>query len=100
VTMTMTEIVKRRYETGEYGGTHFRMPSALWAALRESAPPPSPAPLFGAANLDALLGIPIVVDEELPAGTWRLVDTVSKAVLFEGSSVPLVEHPDPREATT
>jgi len=66
---TMTEIVKRRYETGAYGGTHLRMPSALWAELKASAPPPSPAPLFGASLMAEMLAIPIVVDEEVPAGT-------------------------------
>lgn len=85
-TRSITEIVRRRYTTGEYGGTHFRMPSALWAELRETVPPPGPEPLFGGPRLDQLLAIPIVVDDELPAGTWRLVDTATKAVLFEGGT--------------
>lgn len=76
-------IVKHRYETGAYGNAHFRMPSALWAEMRESAPP-RPAPLFGGPALDQLLAIPILVDEDLPARAWQLVDNTSKDVLFEG----------------
>jgi hypothetical protein len=78
-------IVKRRWETGAYGNAHFRLPDDLYRELRESSPPPKPSYLHG-GPLGNLLSIPVVLDEELPPGVWRLVDNSTKEILFEGSA--------------
>jgi hypothetical protein len=85
----ITAIVKRRYETGEYGDAHFRAPCALFDLWREQVPTPPPGtyapPRLPGYSLGDLMGIPVVVDDELPAGVaWRLVDS-SGVVIREGA---------------
>jgi hypothetical protein len=85
----INEIVKRRYETGAYGNAHFKMPRSLWDDLRASMPPAEPEPDWRRAignPLGDFLSIPIVVDDTLPSGTWRLVDSSTGEVLHEGRS--------------
>lgn len=83
----ITAIVKRRYETGAYGGAHFVMTSPFWGAVRGVIPKPEPARMpWDTSRLDALLAIPIVLDDDLTGDEWRLVDTHTKQVLFRGGS--------------
>lgn len=78
---TIKEIVKRRYESGAYGNAHFRMRREDFDVLprepirREFRPDP----------VGDLLSIPVVTDERLPAGQWRLIDNTTEDVLFMGS---------------
>ena len=83
----MTAIVKRRYETGEYGNAHFKVSPDVLSKMREHAPAPQPGPLrgwLGGDLLGVLLAIPVVVDEELPAGTWRLVENGTGRIIHGG----------------
>lgn len=78
-------IVKCRYETGAYGRAHFKMTSPFWEAVRGVIPKPTPARMpWGPPPLDALLAIPIVIDDDLTGDEWRLVDTHTEEILFRG----------------
>ncbi|MEV4416135.1 hypothetical protein [Catellatospora sp. NPDC049609] len=79
---TLTGAMRRHHETGEYHGTHIRVSSATMDSLPRAAPRPAWAP-----NLDALLGLSVVIDDELPLGAWRLVDNRSGEVRLQGTSV-------------
>jgi hypothetical protein len=83
----VTAIVKRRYETGEYGSAHFRMTSAFWDAARTVVPKPAPRMPWESSPLDPLLAIPIMVDDDLGGDEWRLVDIYTDEILFRGGSV-------------
>lgn len=77
---TIKDIVKRRYESGAYGNAHFRMrPEDFDAILRTIRREFRPDPVTD------LLSIPVVTDERLPAGQWRLIDNTTEDVLFMGS---------------
>lgn len=82
----ITTIVKRRYQTGEYASTHFRMTTAYWEAARIPPMPTPPRMPWDPAPLDALLGIPVVVDDDLTGDEWRLVDTHTDEILFRGGT--------------
>lgn len=76
-------IVKKRYETGAYGNTHFEMRredlDTFPREPRRSDFPIPPAPLGD------LLSIPIVIDDALADGQWRLVDNTTNEILFTGT---------------
>jgi hypothetical protein len=84
--------IGRRRQLGEYAGTHFTMTPFAFDCLRAQSPPPLPptAGWEGARRLAQpgavgdLIGIPLVLDPELPADEWRLVDTETGAVLHSG----------------
>lgn len=79
---TMTDLVRHRHDTGAFGGAHFRLDERQMAKLRTLAkpePPPFPAPMGD------IMGIPLVIDAELPANVWRLVDR-DGTVLYEGTT--------------
>lgn len=78
-------ILQRRYETGAHGTCHFRLTPAAWAVVREATPPQPPRQPWMGASLHELLSIPIVLDDELPDGEWRLVDRTKDVVLFSGN---------------
>lgn len=79
-------IVKHRYQTGAYGNAHLKMPRPLWDDVCATAPTPKPEPAWWPGGLDALFGIPIVVDDTLPPGMWRLVDNTTREILQEGKA--------------
>lgn len=81
---TMTDIVRRRFETGEFGRAHFTVTPAMREHLLTLAPDPKPFAIPGTIGLTELLGIPLVVDESLPDGTWQLRDNSTGEVLFVG----------------
>lgn len=90
----ITAIVKRRYETAEYGNAHLRVTSTLAAEMREQVLSARPRPVWRLAQLDDLLAIPIVVDDDqLPDGTrWALVDNTGEILLpsvLRGSRIDL-----------
>jgi hypothetical protein len=84
----VSAIVKRRYETGEFGNVHFKVTPAILAEMKRSAPAPEPEthtpPWSPGYGIGALTGISVLVDEGLPEGTWRLVDNSTGAVVHEG----------------
>jgi hypothetical protein len=82
---TMDSIVKRRYETGEYGGTHFLLARDAWDQIRATAPPVEPAPPWRPPTpMAGLLGIPIRLDDSVPVNEWQLVDNDTAEVLHRG----------------
>lgn len=84
---SLTAIVRERYLTGAYGGTHLRVALATVDELKANHPAMAPPPFpWNGPALSTLLGIPVVVDEEVPEHTWRLIDTATDAVLFEGDA--------------
>jgi hypothetical protein len=81
---TLTDIVRRRYETGEYGNAHFAMSSATVTAIREPTPKTEfKPPAYLGGRFGDLLSIPVRVDETLPEGAWRLVDNSTGDVIVE-----------------
>lgn len=73
----LTAIVRTRYETGSYGDAVFRMATSTWERLKAQYPPPQPTPQtspywFPADPVAGLLGIPFVLDDDLPDGIWQL----------------------------
>ncbi len=82
----ITAIVKRRYETGDYGRAHFRMTTAFREAARTLPRPAPPRMPWDPQPLDALLSIPILVDDDMDGDAWRLVDTNTEEILFRGGS--------------
>lgn len=77
----LSEIARKRYETGAYSNSHLRMTRAALAALCEQIPPP---PTFGLNPLGQLMSIPIRIDESVPAGEWQLADNALDAVIRTG----------------
>lgn len=86
-------IVKRRYETGEYGNAHFKVPVELLDEMRRhvktSKPGSYPMPHLPGYSIGDLMGIPVLVDEDLPEGMWRLVDNSTGAVVHEARYRPV-----------
>lgn len=83
----VTAIVKRRYETGEYGSAHFRMTSTFWDAVRAVLPKPQRRMPWESSPLDPLLSIPVMVDDDMGDDEWRLVDIYTEEIVFRGGSV-------------
>ncbi len=79
----LTEIVKQHYETGCYGAAHLRMQLPSFDEIKRAYRPPAPSPFDG---LQQLMSIPIVVDEDVPAGEWRLVDNSTGETLATGAT--------------
>lgn len=77
--ITLDDIVRRHYETGEYGGVSLRFEPDGWAVLRERFPKPDRS----MAPLGAIFGIRVRLDDTLPKNVWRLVDE-NDTVLHEG----------------
>jgi hypothetical protein len=79
-------LVKERYA---HGHAHLKMPQALWDAMRARAPKREAKPAWMQSPeelLSRLMSIPIVVDDTLADGEWRLVDTDSDEVLRAGTT--------------
>lgn len=86
--ITMTDIVRTRYQTGAYGGTHFRLAAATQDQIRATTPSTTPRPAWMPAPdlMSQYLSIPIVLDETVPVGHWRLVDDADpETVVAEGT---------------
>lgn len=86
--LTIGAILKRRWETGEFGNTHFRLPAADFDKIKASTPKPSePRPDWAPESaMQKLMGIPIVIDDSLPPNSWKLVNTQDPSeVLAEGT---------------
>ncbi len=80
-------IVRDRHTTGSYGSAHFRLNPTLADDMRSQTPPPSlREPAWLGNPIGDLLSIPVRVDNTLPPDTWRLVDTLTGALLFEGTA--------------
>ena len=81
---TMTDIVRHRFETGQFGSAHFTITPAMRERLLKPEPDPKPYAIPGTIGLTELLGIPLVIDESLPDGVWQLRDNTGE-VLYEGA---------------
>lgn len=83
-------LVKRRYLTGDYGNAHLKVTPRLWGRMRADIPSSGTGdtPRLGQQALGDILGIPIVVDFQLPPSAWRLVDNSTGRVLHEGTIPP------------
>lgn len=80
----LDNLVKHRYETGAYGNAHLALSTSAWTAMRaRDLPKPKPK-LPWEPDLMQLLGIPMVVDDDLPDDEWRLVDNTTKQALRSG----------------
>jgi hypothetical protein len=83
---TMTDIVRHRFETGQFGQSRFAITPAMREQLLavKSEPMPYIVPTW---PLGGLLGIPFVVDSSLADNVWQLRDSVTGDVLYEGEGV-------------
>lgn len=82
---SMTDIVRRRFETGEFGHAHFAIGAALRDHLLATAPRSDPKPYAIPPNpLGDLLSIPLVAVEEIAGMTWQLRDNSTGEVLHQG----------------
>lgn len=84
---SLTDIARHRYQTGEYGNAHIQMCTQDWHNTRTARPAPTPPPAWSPEYdpMAQLLSIPIVLDESVPAGRWRLVDNSTRDVITEGT---------------
>lgn len=84
----INEIVKRRYFTGDYGNAHLKVALNVWIEMRATVPSSGSgdgqAHLAILGRLGDILGIPVLVDHQLPPAMWRLVDNSSGNTLAEG----------------
>lgn len=84
--MTLTEVTRRQYETGCYSGAHLWMRKADLDAVKR--PAPVAARYEWARTPDQihseLMAIRVVVDDEMAANTWKLVDNATGEVLRMG----------------
>ena len=78
----MTDIVRHRFETGQFGQARFAITPAMREQLLAAKPDPKPYAI-PPQPLGDLLGIPLFVDESLPDGVWQLRDNTGE-VLYEG----------------
>lgn len=83
----LAAIIRERYETGAHGDVFLRVAPDTWEAIRTATPPRPTKPMWAPIDVDALLQIPIVVDEdgEVPSMAWQLVTFVSKEIRRSGS---------------
>jgi hypothetical protein len=83
--------IGQRRQLGEYAGAHFTMTPFAFDCLRALAPPPPTVGWEGAQRLTLagaagdLIGIPLMLDPDLPDDEWRLVDSQTGEVLRVGS---------------
>jgi hypothetical protein len=80
----LDDLVRERYETGAHGGTHLVVAPDVVESMPRKPRPPVWAPHHAEAVIDGLLGIPILVDQDMGPGAWRLVDTATKKTLRWG----------------
>jgi hypothetical protein len=85
----ISAIVKRRYETGEYGNAHFKVTAPTLDEVRRQVPTPKPGtyspPRLLGYSLGDLMGIPYFVDDGLPPDEWRLIENGTGKILFRGT---------------
>lgn len=105
-TMTLQEICRRRYHFGEFYDTHILMGPTEFAHMRRWAeklerPSFEPDPLLSPDRaMQQLMGIPVVVNPDMPEDTWRLVKNSDHShTLYEGnlSTECPNRNPDPME---
>ena len=72
---SVDEVAMTHYATGAYHGSHLEIAPDV---VKRHEPKPYPDPI------DVLMGIPLVVDESLPEGGWRLIETSTGVTLYEG----------------
>lgn len=88
----LTALIRHHHATGAYGRAHLTMhPVDLAEMMATAAKPERPAFFDPTASLIPLTGLPLVRDEDLPPGTWRLVHNSTGEVLREGT---MDEQPD------
>ncbi len=89
----LTRIARENWEDARHLDAHLRVAPDVRDTMRHATPPPKPRPLFGPDLITALRGIPIVVDPDLPPGTWRLVTNHDHETRQEGT-IHTAEEPD------
>lgn len=80
----LTELLRERHETWAHGHAVLRMSRASLDDFFASRPP-APTPRPWEPQTAWLTGIPVVVDDSVPAGRWRLNTPGTDDVLREGS---------------
>jgi hypothetical protein len=77
-------LIKQHHETGEYGFCHLAMPQTQWGAFRaRDLPRPEPRPAW-APDLGQIMGLPIVLDNDVPHNEWQLRTNESREVVKSG----------------
>lgn len=84
--VTLTDLCKERAETGKYGSARFVMNQLTIDQMIAKYAKPVTVPSWE-WSVNDIVGIPMVVDDSLPDGTWRLVDSVTHEVLYEGTGI-------------
>jgi hypothetical protein len=81
----MEAIVRRHATVGDYRGADFRVSPAVRAELAAAFPAkPDPDP-WAVGVVAGLLGLSVAVDESLPEGEWRLVDSATGEILYRST---------------
>lgn len=83
----LTAIARERYETGAHAGTHLVIAPSVRPALFARHPESNPAPWDPSGAFARLVAIPVVVDEAVPPGGWRLVRDDDRSVVESGRLV-------------
>jgi hypothetical protein len=79
----LTEILKERHDTGAHGDTFISMSSGTFNAQPKRKQDPIDV-LIG-SDLSGLFGIPVVINDDLSFGTWKLINITTKNVIEMGT---------------
>ncbi|HEY4375765.1 MAG TPA: hypothetical protein VGM93_01345 [Acidimicrobiales bacterium] len=93
----LTRLARERYE-GQHGDAHLRVHPGVWDLMRRDVPAKTPEPFGGlfANPFAQLVGLPIVVDDDLPPGDWRLV-AIGDGEVRQGGHVTMVIDATPSD---
>lgn len=74
----LNEIIRDHHYTGAYAGCILRVHPDVHTAIVATSTPSTPAPSWSPPRdpMKALFGIPIVIDNTLLAGSWRLMRAI------------------------
>lgn len=82
--MTLDQVAYYQHYTGVFNGGHLKMRSELLDKLRERTPAAPPRPLWQPPGYEALMAIPIVVDETMSPNAWKMVNTRTGQTVIGG----------------
>jgi hypothetical protein len=83
--VTLADLARRRYETGEYGHAHLALRRDDVDRLPRPGKPRGFDPLHSGSTMAHLTGIPVVIDDELAPLRWELRDNSTKRVITAGT---------------
>lgn len=97
---TLTEFLRAEYHNPTHGDCHLRVSGATQTALRASLAPRPPRPEWQPASYAEMVGTPVVIDDAVPLGRWRLVRNADPDEVVEcGDAIPPAQDERPGRAS-